>query len=282
MQEDLAKFGKYAEKGMELLLEYGPKILLALVTLVIGLWLIKMVMKLLDNAFKSQKLDPSLTGFLHNFFSWTLKILLLFSVASSLGFQMTSFFAILGTAGLAVGLALQGSLGNLAGGVLILLLRPFKVGDYVESTGVSGTVVEIQVFCTIFNTLDNIRTIVPNGELAGNVIRNLTHEPTRRVDLSVGISYSDNVQNAKNALKEIALAHPKSLKTPEPFVGVLEYGDNSINLTFRIWCKPSDYWNVFFELNEQIKPALDKANISIPFPQRDLHIVSSKIGKLND
>lgn len=281
MEEELKKFGNFAEKAIELLLEYGPRVLLAIATLVIGLWFIKIFMKFLDNAFRSKRLDPSLSGFFNNFFSWTLKILLLFSVASSLGFQMTSFFAILGTAGLAVGLALQGSLANLAGGVLILLLRPFKVGDYIESNSIQGDVVEIQVFCTVVLTLDNIRTIVPNGELAGNVIRNLTHEDHRRVDISVGISYSNNVEIAREALLEVGKKHKLVLNTPVPFVGVLGYGDNSIDLTFRVWCEPKHYWDVFFEVNEQVKPALDKAGISIPFPQRDLHLKSSDIGSIS-
>jgi small conductance mechanosensitive channel len=220
-----------------------------------------------------RNLDPSLGSFLGGLLGWSLKIMLLISVASMVGIATTSFVAVIGAAGLAIGLALQGSLSNFAGGVLILAFKPFKTGDFITAQGESGTVSKIDVFATTLTTADNKRVILPNGPLAGGKMINATAEETRRVELSVGIGYEDNIQKAIDALVKMCEEHPKVLKEPKVFVGVTGYGDSSINLTIRAWALTTDLWPVHFELNHKIKETLDKAQISIPFPQRDVHMI---------
>ncbi|MCL4162491.1 UNVERIFIED_CONTAM: hypothetical protein GTU68_057356, partial [Idotea baltica] len=184
----------------------------------------------------------------------------------------TSFVALLGAAGLAVGLALQGSLGNFAGGVLILLFRPYKVGDLIEAHGSKGVVKEIEIFNTIITTLDNKTVIVPNGMMSATSIVNYNTEPLKRVDITFGIGYGDDIAKAKAVLKDLAESHAKVLKTPESEFYVSELADSSVNLLVRLWCKTEDYWAVFFYMQEQVKLSFDKEGISIPFPQRDVHI----------
>lgn len=265
-------------KASEMVLIYAPKLLLAIVTLIIGLWIIKLITRAIAYVLEARQFDPSLQKWLASILGVLLKACLFISVISMIGVQTTSFIAILGAAGLAVGLALQGSLSNFAGGVLILIFKPFKVGDYIQAQGQEGVVDAIDVFCTFLTTLDNQQVILPNGPLAGDKLVNLTHQPKRRVDLSVGISYGDNIDKAQQALIAMAKKDPRILSEHEPFVGVSEYGDNSINLVFWVWCKTDDYWDVFFDTNKKIKAALDGAGISIPFPQRDVHIVSGQMG----
>ena len=273
----MEKLNVYINKAIVMLMEYGPKVLLALLVLVMGLSIIKSAVRVLNSIFSQRKVDPTLTPFLINLVNWGLRILLLISVASMIGVETTSFVAVLGAASLAVGLALQGSLANFAGGVLILVFRPFIKGVYIDAQGEEGTVEEIDIFATVITTLDNKKVIIPNGALAGGAIENYTANRNRRVDLAVGISYDDDIKKACEVLKTMCDKNPKVLKHPETFVGVTEYGDNSINLTIRPWCKVEDYWDVFFEINEQIKYCLDENNLSIPYPQRDLHIISSKL-----
>ncbi|MCJ8275659.1 MAG: mechanosensitive ion channel [Bdellovibrionales bacterium] len=251
---------------------YGPRFILAILVLFIGLSVIKSVTKVISNILVSRNFDETLRPFLTNLVGWTLKVLLIISVASMVGVETTSFVATLGAATLAIGLALQGSLANFAGGVLILIFRPFQKGDYISCQGEEGIVEKIDVFATVIHTLDNRKVIVPNGPLAGGVIDNFTAENNRRVDLSIGIGYNDDIKQACQVLTEMCNKHPKVLKDPAAFVGVEGYGDSSINLTIRPWCKTDDYWDVFFDLNEQIKYTLDEAKISIPFPQRDVHL----------
>lgn len=255
---------------------YGPKLILAIVVLFGGLWLIDKVTNLLISLFERKNIDETLRPFLSNLVGWALKALLLVSVASMVGVETTSFIAVIGAAGLAVGLALQGSLANFAGGVLILIFRPFSKGDYIVAQGDEGIVERIDVFATVLNRLDNQRVILPNGPLAGGMIRNATGENTRRVDLSIGISYTDDIRKACETLRQMCSKNSQVLQTPAPFVGVTEYGDSSINLTVRSWCKTEDYWDVFFALNEQMKYSLDEAGFSIPFPQRDVHLYNEK------
>ncbi len=254
---------------------YLPKLALALLVLIIGFFFIGKVNRLIQRVVKKRNLDPSLGSFLGGLLSWLLKGMLFISVASMVGIATTSFVAVLGAAGLAVGLALQGSLANFAGGVLILIFKPFKTGDYIIAQGEEGTVKTIDVFATILTTLDNKRVVIPNGPLAGGKMINVSAEETRRVDLSVGIGYDDNIKSAITALEKMCSSHNKVLQSPSVFVGVTDYGDSSINLTIRSWCKGEDYWDVFFELNESIKTTLDSANISIPFPQRDVHMIQA-------
>ena len=255
---------------------FAPRLVLALVFLIIGLFLITRVGRLIDSIVKKKGLDPSLSSFLGGMLTWSLRLMLLVSVASMIGIVTTSFVAVLGAAGLAVGLALQGSLANFAGGVLIMIFKPFKTGDFIIANGEQGTVKKIDIFATILTKLDNRRIILPNGPLAGGTIVNVTAEETRRVDLTIGISYNDDIQKTLGILIDMCQAHPKVLKDPTPFAGVTDYGDSSINLTIRSWVKQADYWEVFYELNKILKPTLDAEGVTIPFPQRDIHIFNEK------
>ena len=266
----------YTEKIIKMALEYGPKFLLAIIVLIIGLSVVKSLTAFFRLVLEKRKIDPTLSPFLVNLVGWALKALLLISVASMIGVETTSFVALIGAAGLAIGLALQGSLANFSGGVLILIFRPFVKGDYIKAQGHEGVVDTIDVFATILTTLDNIKVIIPNGPLAGGAIDNLTAKDQRRVDLSIGISYNDDIKTACCVLREMCEKNPRVLKDPAVMVGVIDYGDNSINLTIRSWVKTADYWDVFFELNEQIKYTLDENKISVPFPQRDVHIFNEK------
>jgi len=265
-------FQEYVDEGVKLLMDKGPKILLAIVVLVVGLFIIKKISSLMKKVMEKRNMDPSLRGFLTTMVSILMKALLLVSVADMLGIETTSFVAILGAAGLAIGLALQGTLANFAGGVLILIFKPFKVGDLVEAQGHTGHVKEIQIFITILTTPESKTVIIPNGVLSNGNITNYTSEGKIRVDLTMGIAYEANIKEARTALVTAMQNHPKVLEDPAPFVGVAELGDSSVNLAVRPHCRPEDYWDVYFDIYEAGKNALDKANISIPFPQMDVHL----------
>jgi len=262
----------YTTKAIELLMEYGPQLLLAIVTLIVGLWVIKIFVRAIDKGMERAETDISLRRFVLSLARILLKVLLFISVASMIGIEMTSFIAILGAAGLAVGLALQGSLANFAGGVLILLFKPFKVGDFIQAQGFSGSVIAIQVFHTVLNTPDNKTIIIPNGELSNSSITNFSTEPKRRVDMTFGIGYSDNLKKAKEILKVMVGSDPRVLKDPAPEVIVSELADSSVNFAVRAWCNSTDYWGIYFDMLEKVKLEFDKQNISIPFPQQDVHI----------
>jgi small conductance mechanosensitive channel len=262
----------YTDQAMQYIIEYGPNVLLALLTLFIGLWLIKLFGKGINKTMDKANLEISLKKFLLSLISIMLKVLLLISVVSMLGVEMTSFIALLGAAGLAVGLALQGSLANFAGGILILLFKPFKVGDFIDAQGFLGTVHAIQVFNTILKTPDNKTISIPNGNLSNGSITNFTTEETRRVDLVFGIGYGDDLKKAKNILNELIQRDTRILSDPASVVVVSELGDSSVNFTMRVWVKASDYWGVYFDMQENVKLMFDDQGISIPFPQRDVHV----------
>ncbi len=262
-------------KAYELGLEYAPKLALAIITLLIGLWVIRGVGKVLQASMERSNVDPTLIPFLNSLTSWTLKVLLFVSVASMIGIATTSFIAVLGAAGLAIGLALQGSLANFAGGVLIMVFKPYKVGDLIETQGQLGVVKEVQIFNTIILAPQNKQVIIPNGAVSNGPIINYTAEGVIRVDLSIGIAYDADIARAKSVIMEVMEKHEKVLSDPAPFVGVSEMADSSVNLAVRPQCKPEFFWDVFFEINEQMKIALDDHNISIPFPQRDVHMINS-------
>jgi len=264
-----------SQKAYELGLEYVPKLALAIITLIVGLWMIRGVGKLLRMSMEKSKVDPTLIPFIASLVSWTLKALLFISVASMVGIATTSFIAVLGAAGLAIGLALQGSLANFAGGVLIMIFKPYKVGDLIETQGHLGVVKEVQVFNTIITAPENKQIIVPNGAVSNGSIINYTAEKMIRVDLVVGIAYDADIEKAKSVLMEILTGHDKVMKDPAPFVGVIELGDSSVNLAVRPYCNPDHYWDVFFDINESMKIALDRNDISIPFPQRDVHLINT-------
>lgn len=262
----------YAQKGIELVMEYGPKVILAIVVLLVGLWIIGRVVKMTCKVMEKRQIDASLKGFLSTLISVILKILLIISVVDMLGVETTSFVAILAASGLAVGLALQGTLANFAGGVLILLFKPFKVGDVIKAQGHIGKVEEIQIFVTILRNAENRKIIQPNGVLSNGDITNLTDADKVRVDMTFGISYDSNIKVAKDVLLKVMGSHPLALQDPAPFVGVTELADSSVNFTARVFTAPGDYWAVFFDCMENGKVELEAAGISIPFPQVDVHM----------
>ncbi|MBQ4434226.1 MAG: mechanosensitive ion channel family protein [Bacteroidales bacterium] len=251
-----------------------PSIIVALLILWIGWKLIKWLDKLLLKIFTKKSLDVSLNSFLRSIIIIALKVLLIITVAGMIGIQMTSFIAILGAAGLAVGMALQGTLQNFAGGVIILLLKPYKVGDYIEQGGISGIVKEIQVFNTLLITLDNKVIVVPNTQLATNTLTNYTRSEKRRVDVNVGIAYGEDINKARKVLVDLAMSHPDVLKdeADAPAVAVLELGASSINLQLRAWTKTENYWGVMGALTQGTYETLKENQIEIPFDQLQVHI----------
>lgn len=261
------------QTATEMLMSYGPKLLLALLTLVVGFWIIRRVMGILEGTLERSQVEITLRKFLVNLGSILLKALVIISVASMVGVETTSFIAMLGAAGLAVGLALQGSLANFAGGVLILFFRPYKVGDLIEAQGYLGIVKEIQIFVTILTTLDNQRVIIPNGLISNGCVTNLNAEPQRRVDMVFGVSYSDDVLQVKRILQELIASDSRVLAEPVSEVYVKEHAESSVNMLVRVWVKPEDYWGVYFHMHEQVKLRFDREGISIPFPQRDVHMI---------
>lgn len=259
----------------ELGLEYAPKLVLAIITLLIGLWIISKIGKFLWISMEKSKIEPTLIPFMTGLVTWVLKVLLFISVASMIGIATTSFIAVLGAAGLAIGLALQGSLTNFVGGVLIMIFKPYRVGDLIESQGYLGIVKEVQIFNTILTSPQHKQIIIPNGATSNSSIINYSVEGKIRVDLTIGIAYDADISKAKSVLMEVLTKHDKVIPEPAPFVGVLELADSSVNLAVRPHCKPEHYWDVFFEINEAMKVSLDQNNITIPFPQRDVHLINT-------
>ncbi len=268
----LSSVNSLAKTGWEFLVTYGPKVLGAILVLLIGLWVINRVVKVFQKVMRKRGLDESLIPFLSTLTDIGLKAMLIISAASMIGIETTSFIAVLGAAGLAVGLALQGTLQNFAGGVLILIFKPYKVGHLIEAQSHLGTVKEIQIFVTILLTPENKTIIIPNGAISNGSITNYTVEGVIRVDVDFNISYDSNIKIAKEVLSDILANHPKVLQTPAPFVGVKSLGENGINLTARPYSHPSDYWAVYFDVIEAGKSALDNAGINIPFPQMDIYV----------
>ena len=260
----------------DLAITYGLKILLAVVTLIIGLWIIKLVMKAIGRNLEKRDVDATLRQFLGSLLSMLLKIMLIISVISMLGVEMTSFVAILAAAGFAVGMALSGTLQNFAGGAMIVIFRPFKVGDFIDAQGYMGTVKEIQIFNTILKTPDNKTIIIPNGGLSTSSMTNFSTEPQRRVDFTFGIGYGDDIDKAKKVIEGLIAADDRILKDPEPFIAVSELADSSVNFVVRVWANSADYWGIHFDMIENVKKAFDKEGISIPFPQTDVHVYNAK------
>lgn len=258
----------YIEDIKDLLFEYAPSIVTALVILIVGLFAIKFIVNSSGKIMDKRGVDITLQKFLLNLGSWILKILLFITVISQLGVATTSFAAIVAAAGLAVGLALQGSLANFAGGVLIMIFRPIKIGDLIEAQGEIGVVKEIEIFTTKLTGLSNKEIIIPNGSLSNGNIVNYSTEGTRRVDLVVGVSYDSDIKQTKDVLMNILTSNDKVLKDPKPSVTVLALADSSVNFAVRPWCKTEHYWDVFFETTENVKLELDKAGIEIPYPHR--------------
>lgn len=264
---------KYQDTVIEMIITYGPKLILAILTLIIGLWIVKAMTNGLSKTLDKRNVDPSLKPFLKGLFNTLLKVLLVVSVMGMVGIEMTSFVAILGAAGLAVGLALSGTLQNFAGGVIILILKPFKVGDFIEAQGFSGTVESIQIFNTILKTPQNQVILVPNGGLSTGAVVNYSVESTRRLDQTYGIDYSDDISKAREIILRIVGEDSRILKEPAPAVVLTGLGDSSVNLSMRVWTKNEDFWNVSFDTMEKIKKTFDAEGVSFPFPQRDVHMI---------
>jgi len=251
---------------------YGPKLIAAVLTLVLGLLIANFMVGMVKRVLNKSKVDPSLQSFLSSLVGILLKVMVYISALGMLGVEMTSFVAILGAAGLAVGLALSGTLQNFAGGVMILFFKTFKVGDFIEAQGYSGTVKEIQIFVTILTTPDNKTVIIPNGPLATGTLVNFSAQPNRRVDWTFGIAYGDDVDKAYEVLAKL-IAEDERIKTdPEPFYAVSGLADSSVNIVVRVWVNAADYWGVFFRMNELVYKRFPDAGLSIPFPQRDVHV----------
>jgi small conductance mechanosensitive channel len=263
----------YIEKYGQKLIDFIPNVLGALVMLFLGLWLIKIINGFIKRFFDKKEYDPTLENFIASLINWGLKIVLFVLVITQLGVESASLVAIIGAAGLAVGLALQGSLANFAGGVLILLIKPFRVGDFISAQGVDGTVKEISIFNTKLTTFGNQLAIIPNGKLSNDNIINYTEEGIRRENLTFGIGYDDDIKQAKDILLNLVSEQETVLKVEDkmPMVAVAELGDSSVNLTVRYWSKNEDFWNLRWVILEEGKARLEAAGITIPFPQRDVH-----------
>lgn len=255
---------------------YGIKIIAALAILIFGRWVAKIIEKVIHNVMEKRGVDPTIVNFISNLTYFALLIFVILAALSQVGIQTTSFIAILGAAGLAIGLALQGSLSNFAAGFLLIVFRPFKVDDFIEAAGVIGTVEKIQIFTTQLKTPDNKTIIIPNAKLTDDNIVNWSTKGTRRVDLVMGIGYDDDIDKAKAIMHEALKEDSRILAEPAPKIAVVELADSSVNFVVRPWVQANDYWNVYFDATERIKKKFDAAGISIPFPQRDVHVYEHK------
>ena len=251
---------------------YGLKVLAAIGILVVGRWVAKLLTKTLQKMMRKSNVDETLVRFVGNMANIALLTFVILAALGNLGIQTTSFIAVIGAAGLAVGLALQGSLSNFAAGVLMIIFRPFKIGDFIDAAGVSGTVEKIEIFTTQLNTPDNKTVIIPNSNITSGPITNVSAKDTRRVDLVYGVGYSDDIDKVKEVLADILAKDSRVLKDPAPTIGLLELADSSVNFAVRPWVKSEDYWNFYFDTNEVVKKRFDSEGISFPFPQRDVHM----------
>ncbi len=251
---------------------YGVKIIAALAIFVIGKWVARKLGDAAKRMMVSRAVDTALVKFTSSLVYYALLIFVVIAALGQVGIQTASFVAIVGAAGLAIGLAMQGSLSNFAAGVLIIIFKPFKIGDYVEMAGTAGVVENIMIFTTEMKTGDNKKIIVPNASILGGVITNYSANETRRVDLVMAIGYNDDLNKAKQVLEEIVNADERILKDPAPLIAVAELADSSVNFAVRPWVKSADYWGVYFALNEAVKKRFDEEGLSIPYPQQDVHL----------
>ncbi len=267
---------KYKGYAFDFIMDYGPKLIGAIIVLIIGLWIVKAITKAIDRLMVKSSVDDSLRPFMKSLFGSLLKVMLVISIMGMLGIEMTSFIAILGAVGLAVGMALSGTLQNFAGGVMILIFKPFKVGDVIEAQGYTGAVKEIQIFVTILTTPDNKTIIIPNGGLSNGSMINYSTQANRRVDWVVGVAYGENIEEVRGVIDGLIAADQRIFKDPAPFVKVGELADSSVNFTVRVWANAADYWDVFFDMNEKIYTTFEQKGISIPYPQMDVHVNNIK------
>ncbi len=260
------------EQFINVLTTYGLQIIAAAIILVVGLWLAKKIKALFVKALQKREVDATLVGFLSSSLYGALVVFVVIAAIGKLGVQTTSFVAVIGAAGLAVGLALQGSLSNFASGVLLILFKPFQAGNFIKAGGEMGTVVEVNILTTELKTPDNIKIIMPNSQVMGGPITNFSAHPTRRVDMTIGVSYSDDLNKAKRLIEELIEADQRILKEPAPQVAVANLGDSSVDFVVRPWVNAADFWAVKFDFTKAIKEKFDEAGVSIPFPQRDVHL----------
>lgn len=260
------------DKVVDGLAQYSMQILAAIVILVVGLWLAKKIKVCFVSALNKKEVDPTLIGFFSSTLHGGLVLFIVIAAIGKLGVQTTSFVAVIGAAGLAVGLALQGSLSNFASGVLLILFKPFKVGDFIKAGGEAGVVVEVGILTTEMKTPDNIKIILPNSAIMGGSITNVSAHPTRRVDMVVGVSYGDDLNKAKQIMEDLLAADERVLKDPAPTVAVSNLGDSSVDFVVRPWVNSADYWAVKFDFTHAVKEKFDAEGVSIPFPQRDVHL----------
>ncbi len=253
-------------------MEFGKNLVVAILIFYLGRWIIGILVNGLRRVMQSNEVDKTLETFVCNLVRMALLVVVVIAAVGALGVQTTSLIAVMGAAGLAVGLALQGSLSNFASGVLIVLFRPYKVGDWIEGAGISGAVEEVQILTTVMKTGDNKRIIVPNSQIMGSIITNYSANDTRRVDLTVGVSYDDDLDKVRKELQVLVDADERILKDPAVTIAVSELGDSSVNFVVRPWVATSDYWGVYFDLTEAIKKRFDEVGISFPFPQQDVHL----------
>ena len=277
MDESIEQVNKYSQLAWDYVIEYGPSLIGGILFLILGLWIVKIIANTIGRMMDKRDMDPSLKPFLKSLILNLLRVLVVISVMGMIGIEMTSFIAILGAAGLAVGMALSGTLQNFAGGVIILIFKPYKVGDVIEVGGFIGSVSEIQIFNTILKTWDNKTIIIPNAQLSNNSMTNYSTEETRKVEWIFGIGYSDDIDMAKKIIQETVFKDDRILDNEgEYFINVSELGDSSVNIKVRAIVNSSDYWQVLFDKTEAVKKAFDKNGISIPFPQRDVHLFQTK------
>ena len=276
MEENIEKFPLQLEAlttyASQLAVTYGLKLLGAILALIVGFWLVGRLKTALVRLMERRDVEPSLRSFLKSFLSVALKILVIITVLGMVGVQMTSFIAMLGAAGLAIGLALQGTLQNVAGGVIILMFKPFKVGDFIEAEGYMGTVAEIQIFNTLLTSVDNKVIIIPNGGLATGSLINYSKKDTRRVDWTFGIGYGDSYDKAEKVIQRLIDADSRILREPESFMALSKLNNSSVDIVVRCWVSSENYWPVFFEMNKNIYTQFAAEGISIPFPQMDVHV----------
>lgn len=265
------EISKYTDMLVMYLSQYGLKIIAAILIFIIGKWAVKKLTALSKTLMEKAKVDQTLIEFSESLIYFMLLIMVVLASLNTLGVNTTSFLAVFGAAGLAIGLALQGSLANIGAAVLIIIFRPFKVGDFVEAGGATGTVEDVNLFSTIIAPLDNRTIIVPNAAIVGGNIINYSNKTQRRVDHVFGIGYDDDLKLAKETLMQIMQADERVLTEPAPFVAVSELGDSSVNFVFRAWVNTADYWDVYFEMLEKVKLTFDEKGISIPYPQMDVH-----------
>jgi small conductance mechanosensitive channel len=272
MREEVIIVNNYLEKITDFAIEYAPKLLGGVIVLIIGLWVTKLITKGVGKSLEKSNIDQSLVPFLRSLTNIILKALVGITVMGMIGIEMTSFVAIIGAAGLAVGMALSGTLQNFAGGVIILVLKPFKIGDFIEAQNFTGTIKEISIFSTLLNTPDKKLVIIPNGALSTGAIINYSAENLRRVDWTFGIAYGDNVEDFKRAMNTFINEDERILKEPEVFMGLSALADSSVNFVVRVWVDGPDYWGVFFDMNEKVYTKFADYNLNIPFPQMDVHV----------